>query len=134
VVSVNGRAGSITVNFATSNGTATNGVDYLGTNGILSFGPGEVSKTFTVPILNNSVSNQPRSLNLTLLGASPAGTLGNPSLAILNIIDDESFNEPPGSLDTSYDPAAGVNGAIQALALQEDGSSLMGGDFSRARA
>src|SRR6185295_3658376 len=102
VVRTDGTAESITVNFSTGNNSAIAGTDYLATNGTLSFGPGEVSKTFEVPIINNSASNAPRSLILTLANASPSGTLGNPSIAVLNIIDDESFNEPPGSFDTEY--------------------------------
>jgi uncharacterized repeat protein (TIGR01451 family)/uncharacterized delta-60 repeat protein len=132
VVRTDGSAESITVNFSTGDDTAFAGTDYLGTNGTLSFGPGEVSKTFSVPIINNSVSNVPRSLTLTLANASPPGTLGFNDVATLNIIDDESFNEPPGTLDTAYDPAAGMNGAIQALTLQSDGSLVVAGDFSQA--
>ena len=53
VVRMGGSAESITVNFATLPGTSTPGIDFYPTNGTLLFGPGDVSKTFTVPIIDN---------------------------------------------------------------------------------
>ncbi len=129
VVRMGGSAESITVNFATAPGTATPGVDFYPTNGTLLFGPGEVSKTFTVPIFNNSYTNPPRYVALALSNAAPAGTLGSPSTAILTIIENSG---PPGSLDTTEDPSLGFNGPVYALALQADGKLLVGGDFTMA--
>src|ERR1700741_3192713 len=37
----------------------------------------------------------------------------------------------PGSLDTSFDPGTGADATIHALALQPDGSTLIGGAFTR---
>lgn len=35
-----------------------------------------------------------------------------------------------GSLDTSFDPGTGANGAVHALTLQSDGKVLLGGTFT----
>ncbi|HQQ62815.1 MAG TPA: thrombospondin type 3 repeat-containing protein [Pseudomonadales bacterium] len=35
-----------------------------------------------------------------------------------------------GSLDTGFDPGAGINGAVWALAMQADGKVVVGGDFT----
>ena len=129
VVRMGGSAESISVNFSTLPGTATAVIDFYPTNGTLLFGSGEVSKTFTVPIFDNSYTNPPRYVILALSNATPAGTLGYPSTAILSIIED---NGPPGSLDTAEDPSAGVNGPVYALTLQADGKLLVGGDFTLA--
>src|SRR4051794_2949070 len=40
------------VDYATSDGTATAGSDYTATNGTLNFAAGETTKTFTVPVAN----------------------------------------------------------------------------------
>jgi uncharacterized delta-60 repeat protein/uncharacterized repeat protein (TIGR01451 family) len=132
VIRSGGSAGVASINFATSAGTSTPGVDFLQTNGTLSFGAGEVSKSFTVPIINNNVQDPPRFIALSLSGASPTNALGSPSTAILNIIDDETFNQPPGSIDTTLDPSVGFNGNVQALIIQPDGKYLAGGDFTTA--
>lgn len=50
-VSLNGSAiDTVTVAYATQNGTATNGTDYRPASGILTFAPGESSKTVTVSV------------------------------------------------------------------------------------
>jgi uncharacterized delta-60 repeat protein/uncharacterized repeat protein (TIGR01451 family) len=131
VVRPGGSSESIAVNFSAFAGSAVNGIDFLATNGTLSFGPGEVSKSFTVPILNNSFPDLPRFISLSLSNATPSGTLGSPIAALINIVDDESVNEPPGGVDTVFNPS-GMNAAVLALALQGDGKLIAGGEFTVA--
>lgn len=83
--------GTVTVNFATSNGTATAGLDYGNSAGTLSFGPGITSQTFDVPILEDSLSEGTESVNLTLSGPTGGATIGTQNQAVLLIND----NEPP---------------------------------------
>lgn len=77
---------TITVNYATSNGTATSGVDYTSVVGVLTFSPGETSKTFNVPITNDSLDETDETVSLTLSNAVNA-TLGGINPAILTIFD-----------------------------------------------
>lgn len=130
VVRTGGSAESVAVNFSASGGTAVPVVDYIPTNGTLSFGPGELSKSFAVPIVDNQFPDVARFVTLTLSGESPSGVLGFPSTAILNLVDDESVNEPPGGIDTQF-TGQGMNDAVFALALQGDGQILAGGDFTQ---
>jgi hypothetical protein len=44
------RGGPVAVRCATNNGTATAGSDYTATSGMLTFGPGEAAKSFTVHV------------------------------------------------------------------------------------
>ncbi len=104
---VDGASGTVTVNFATSNGTATAGSDYTATSGTLTFLQGETSKTFSIPIANDNVLESSETLNLTLGNATGGATLGTPSTATLTI------NTP--SLILVLDPAGPV--AQQAAAL-----------------
>lgn len=131
VVRVGGSAETVTVNFAAFNGTAVGGFDFTPTNGILTFGPGELVKSFVVPIIPNNAPDVPRFISLALSNVTPSGALGTPSAGIINIIDDESFNEPPGGPDTLFAPA-GMNGSVFALGLQNDGKLLAAGDFTVA--
>ncbi len=68
--------GTVTVNFATSNGTATAGLDYGSTAGTLTFGPGVTSQSFNVPILDDTLTEGIETVNLTLSAPTGGGTLG----------------------------------------------------------
>jgi len=48
-------ANSITVDYATADGTAAAGSDYTATSGTLTFAPGETSKTIPVPVAGDLV-------------------------------------------------------------------------------
>ncbi|MCX6048179.1 MAG: hypothetical protein NT075_24020 [Chloroflexi bacterium] len=79
----------VTVNYVTSNGMAIAGSDYTATSGTLTFNPGETSKTFTVPITQDTVIESNETVNLTLNSPSNA-TLGTPTTATLTIVDDDT--------------------------------------------
>jgi hypothetical protein len=49
-----GTGGTVTVDYATSNGTAIAGTQYTATSGTLTFNDGETSKTVTIPIIDNN--------------------------------------------------------------------------------
>lgn len=54
---------AVTVNYATDDGTAIAGQDYTATNGTLSFGIGEVVKTFDISITNDSTDEADETIN-----------------------------------------------------------------------
>ena len=79
----------VSVNYATSNGTATSPDDYASSSGTLLFASGVATKTFMVPIVNDAQHEDPETLNLTL--SNPQGAyLGTPSTAILTITDNDA--------------------------------------------
>ncbi len=77
-----------TVNYAVGGGTAIAGVDYVPTSGTLSFAPGELTKTFTVPILIDPQIMGNPTVILTLSSPTGQATLGAPSSAVLVIVND----------------------------------------------
>jgi Calx-beta domain-containing protein len=92
LVNRTGNSGnSISVNFATNDGSATAGQDYLATSGTITFGSFEFSKSISVPIIDDSLTEPGETVNLTLSSIS-GGVLSSPSTAVLTIID----NELPG--------------------------------------
>jgi uncharacterized delta-60 repeat protein/uncharacterized repeat protein (TIGR01451 family) len=133
VTRVSGIAQSVSVNYATTGGTATPGVDYTNTSGVLVFAPGELSKSFTVPVIDNSTPNPgaPLSIGVALTSFSPGLAQGALTNSIINIVDDETVNTPAGSPDTSTDPTLGANGNIFALGLQTNGQVVVAGDFTQ---
>jgi len=75
-----------TVDYATSNGTAMQPADYSQVSDTLTFAPGVASRTFTVPIVNDGISEPNETVNLTLSNPS-AASLGAQSGAVLTISD-----------------------------------------------
>ena len=76
---------AVTVQYATTNGTATAGQDYTATLGTLSFGVGETTKTITIPILSDAVDEVAETFTVTLSNPSGGATLGTPSTATVTI-------------------------------------------------
>lgn len=79
---------SVTVQYATSNGTATAGSDYTAVTGTITFAPGETSKTFSVPIFNDTSDEPNETIALTLSSPTNAA-LGTPAASTLTITDND---------------------------------------------
>jgi uncharacterized delta-60 repeat protein len=85
---------SVTVAFATANGTAMAGVDYTAVSGVLTFSPGDSSKTFTVAVNDNGRLTGDSTVNLALSSPTGAGTLGSTRNAVLTIVEDNQGLAP----------------------------------------
>ncbi|MBP2296408.1 cellulase family glycosylhydrolase [Azospirillum rugosum] len=80
---------TVTVDYATADGTAKAGSDYTATSGKLTFAAGETSKTVTVKVLSDSVTEGSETFNLKLSNATQAtiadatgvGTINAPASA-----------------------------------------------------
>jgi hypothetical protein len=77
---------TVTVKYATSDSTATSGSDYTGVNNTMTFGPNETSKSFVIPILTDTLTENEEKVNLTLSDPSGIG-LGTVPGAVLKISD-----------------------------------------------
>jgi hypothetical protein len=77
------------VNYATSDGTATVGQDYAAASGVLSFAAGQTSKTFPINITEDQAQEGDETLNLTLSNPSAGALLSAPSTAVVTIVDNE---------------------------------------------
>lgn len=89
---INGSSGTITVNYATSNGTAAAGEDYSATSGTLTFAGGETAKLLSIPVLNDSKDEPDETLNVTISNPTGGATLANPSTAVVTLTDND---DPP---------------------------------------
>jgi subtilase family serine protease len=69
--------GPVTVDYATSNGTAIAGVDYVAESGTLSFTTGRVENTVYVPVPQQFIQAQTRTLTLTIFNASNGLLISN---------------------------------------------------------
>lgn len=79
----------ISVEYATTNATATAGADYKETSGILQFAAGEKVKLFTAPILNDGVKETSKSFRVNLSTPTEGGVLGRQKTATVTIVDND---------------------------------------------
>jgi Calx-beta domain/Bacterial Ig domain len=96
VLRAGGSAGTATVNYSTSNGTATSGssctagVDFIGTTGSFTWNNGDTSvRTFTITICNDRFDEADETINLTLSNVGGTGSLGTQPAATLTIGNDD---------------------------------------------
>ena len=146
VVRLGSTAGALTVDYATSDGTAVAGSDYLATSGTLNFSSGVGSQTFSIAILNDPNFEDNETVNVTL--SNPTGaTLGNPSQAVLTIVNDDGqtvsfFDEDDdyvtvtlkghGTMAVSL--VNGNRGPVDSISLSEtDGSTALRIRVKKAR-
>ena len=91
----------ISVSFSTSNDSATAGSDYVTVSGVLSFAPGETTKTIVVPVIGDALDEATETFFVNLTGATNAtiaraqgvGTISDDDSPPALFIDDVSLNE-----------------------------------------
>lgn len=88
-------AGTVTAAYSTvANGNATEGVDYSGVSGVLTWASGDLSaKTITIPIINDAVVEGNESFSVVLGNPTGGAILGN-STGRITIIDDDVAPTP----------------------------------------
>ncbi|MCY4584296.1 MAG: hypothetical protein OXE50_16105, partial [Chloroflexi bacterium] len=124
---------TVTVDYATSDGTATAGADYEERSDTLSFAPGETAKTVSVPVLDDghdegeetmtlTLSN-PRGGNAWLADATATGTIANsdrmPGAWLARFgrtVAEQVIEAAEGRFAAAREPGAAVSVAGQALA------------------
>lgn len=87
---LNSSSGTATVNYTTTNGTANAGQDYATASGTLTFSNGQTSRTFTIPITNDTTDEPDETVNIALSNPSPGSNLVAPSTAVLTITDNDN--------------------------------------------
>ena len=124
---------TITVEYSTASGTATAGLDFTPQSGVLRFGPLEVEKTVSIPILEDGVLENDETLDVDLRNPSAGASLGAPAKFAIRIIDARK----PGNLDFSFArvdipfPDDFVsNLPVTAIVIQDDLKALIAGNFT----
>jgi|GEM_PF-2299728 autotransporter-associated beta strand protein/VCBS repeat-containing protein len=99
---------TVTVNWSTGDGTATSGTDYANNGDVLTFAPGETSKTFDILLGYDTDFEPDETFTITLSDASNA-TIADDS-AIGTIINDDPNPNPPVINNLDGDTRAWSNG------------------------
>jgi Calx-beta domain len=143
----------VTVDYATSDGTAVAGSDYTDTHGTLTFigntnnggpGTGQTSKTVQIPILQDPDPEDPEALTFTLSNPLPGASsiLGAPASASVTIADDDpagtidfksltyDVDETDGHATVTVERLDGSGGAVSVDYATSDGSATAGSDYT----
>lgn len=125
-----GSGQQVKVNYATSGDTATAGTDFTGTNGQLTFAPGETSKTFNVIVKGDTTSEDDEAFKVSL--TAPIGATLRDAIGVGTIKNDDTplvhadeittgagpggsthvkaFSSPPNGTSASFFAYGGTNG------------------------
>ncbi len=107
----------VSVTYATSNGTATAGLDYTAAAPIvLTFAPGEVSKQISIPIIADTIDEDNETFNINLTNPVIIGLTNNKGVGTIN--DDDL---PPA---ISIDNQAVIEGNTGAISIMPFNISL----------
>lgn len=99
-----GSAGTVSVAYATSDGTAHAGVDYQAVNGRVTFNDGEILKTIEVPLVDDGDFADQRSFTISI--SDPAGAVITGSADTLATI----YEDDPQPVVTATVPASVAEG------------------------
>src|SRR5204862_208727 len=102
---------TVSVSFASSNGTATAGSDYFPTNGTFVFTNGETSHAFTVQVIDDTTIEGDETVLLSLSNPTGQAGLMTPSAAVLTIVDNDGSVIAPAGAALTFESGP-VNGAI----------------------
>jgi Calx-beta domain len=108
---------TVTVNYASADGTATGGSDYTAVSGTLTFNPGVTQQTISIPITNDSVVEGNETFTVTLSNPSAGAALGTPSSATVTIVDDDGGGNTVQFNPTSYATSETPGGSTVTLTI-----------------
>jgi len=126
VTRVGGSNGAVSVNYATSDGTATAGTDYTSTTGTLSWTSGDTSiRTITVPWLRSTTYTGTKTFTVTLSGVTGGAAITPNASTLVTVTGNLNspsthFTLTPWNLQIPVDIYGGTGGtnSIQFAAAQ----------------
>ena len=108
--------GSVSLHYATADGTATAGQDYQATSGTLNLSGSATSKQVAVPIVNDGVHEDSETFALNLTNLSGVAASGNKLTGSATIADDDALAAPP--------PATAPGGSGSATSTGAGGTTV----------
>ena len=99
---------TVTVDYATADGTATSGSDYTAKSGTLTFAPGETTKTVTVTVTGDTTTEASETVLLNLSGAVNATISDNQGSG--TITNDDTPPPPPPPPETGGSTGGSTGG------------------------
>jgi hypothetical protein len=131
---------TVSVHYATADVTATAGSDYLSRTGLVTFMPGQTSKTVTVQVLGDTTPEDDETFDLVL--SNPTNAVLVAGTGVGTILDDDELRALSIGDATVTEPVSGTASATFQVSLDQasgktvtvayttiDGSALAGTDY-----
>lgn len=137
-----GTTGTVTVQYTTSNGSATAGSDYTTTSGTLTFGPGVATRPIAIPITDDTTTESSETFTVTLSSPTGGASLVSPSTATVTIADNDSGSQTIQLSASAYSLAesdgtitisvtrSSTTGARSVDYTTSNGTAIAGTDYS----
>ncbi len=146
VTRTGGDNGAVSVDYETVNGSATFPGDYIQSNDRLEWADNDDNpKTFTVPIVNDSVEEPNQSFSIQLVNPLGGATVGTNNDIVVTINDDDAPSGSPGSIrftsatatvsegqanvTLTAERTGGSTGLVSAAVNTANGSAIAGSDY-----
>ena len=125
-------SGTMTVDYATADDSATAGGDYTSTSGTLTFSAGQRTATIEVTVIDDSAEEQDETFKVRL--TNPAGATIEDDEGIGTIRDDDGTSPPPPPVLTIGDATVDEGGgpAVFAVTANVESSGTMTVDYATA--
>ena len=92
---------SSTVRYATADGSARRTGDYIAATGMLTFSPGQISRSFRLLMVDDVYVEGSEVLSLVLTDPSSGSSLASPSTAVFTIIDNDFVSPTSNPIDNA---------------------------------
>ncbi|HEY1070305.1 MAG TPA: putative Ig domain-containing protein [Thermomonas sp.] len=107
---------TVTVNYASADGTATQPADYTNTSGTLTFTPGQTTRTITVPVIGETVPEANETFFVNLNSATNATISDNQGIGTITNDDVpvtlSPATVPNGTVATAYSQTITASGGV----------------------
>ena len=135
--------GLVSVAYATADGSATAGTDYMAASGVLTFNPGVTSKTITVQIVGDATAEADETFTVALSSAARDNAYMSPSESTVTVTITESSptlsiadasvvegNSGTTSMEFTVALSATSNQEVTVAYITGDGNAIAGTDYT----
>ncbi|GAC1629527.1 MAG: hypothetical protein NVS9B10_20810 [Nevskia sp.] len=140
-----GATGAVSIGYATSNGSASSGVDYTAVSGTLNWADGDTSaKSLAVPVSSAAPFSGSRTFTIGLSSPSGGAAVGSPASATITITgsgtpgslalsaSSYAVAQNAGAVAISVGRSGGSRGAVSVTYSTSNGSAVAGSDYTAA--
>lgn len=133
-------SGTVTVNYATANGSAIAGSDYTADSNTLTFTAGQTSKTITIATTDDSSAESAETMTVTLSSATGGASIGtatgtgtindNDTVATADLAIGNASTTEGGTLNFTVTRSGNTSIAASASYATASGTATSGSDFT----